>query len=275
MSSAPDGIAVKDLSVRRGKKLALQSVSAQLTRGEGMTGIVGPNGSGKSTLISAAYGALKPQSGNVTVDGSDLRNISTKHIARTIGVVAQMAPAEIPVSVWDYVSLGRLPHQNWAGMSSSEDAEWIEKSLANVGMLDHARSSLMELSGGETQRVNIARALAQNPRYLLLDEPTNHLDVHYQHSILQLVRDLGIPSVVVLHDLNLAARYCENILLFDAGTLAHAGTAAEVLTPEKIEPIYRMKVRRIEDSGRPHLVFSPGDADASPGNGPADYTLRS
>ena len=256
MSSA-GGIAVHDLSVRRGKTLALHSVDAQLTRSEGITGIVGPNGSGKSTLISAVYGALKPMAGRVTVDGTDVRALSTRAIAQTIGVVTQMTPTEVPVSVWDYVALGRLPHQNWMGVSSQNDREWIDNALVSVGMRSHAGKSLNELSGGEAQRINIARALAQNPRYLLLDEPTNHLDVHYQHSILQLVRDLGVPSVMVLHDLNLAARYCDEVLLFDSSTLAHVGPVAEVLTPEKIFPIYRMKVRTIDDSGTPHLLFSP------------------
>lgn len=256
--SADLGIEVRNLTVHRGSTIALRAVSAELTRSTGMTGIVGPNGSGKSTLISACSGALRPRTGTVTVDGTNIRSMSTKSLARTIGVVAQMTPSEVPMTVWDYVGLGRLPHQNWVGTSSATDHEWIEKSLVNVGMLGHARKTLNELSGGEAQRVNIARAFAQDPRYLLLDEPTNHLDVHYQHSILQLVRDLGIPSVVVLHDLNLAARYCDQILLFDAGSLAHTGPTTSVLVPENIAPIYRMQVRAIDDSGTPHLLFSPG-----------------
>ncbi|MCP3425362.1 ABC transporter ATP-binding protein [Rothia sp. AR01] len=239
-----------------GGRPALREATLETSPGR-VLGLIGPNGSGKTTLLRLLHGGLAPASGTVTVDGADLAALAPRELARSVAVVVQEGEGPSGLSVAEMVLLGRSPHLGALQREGREDRRIAEESLRRVGALGLAARPFAGLSGGERQRVLIARALAQRTEHLLLDEPTNHLDVRFQHEVLGLVRGLGATVVVVLHDLNLAARYCDDVVLLDAGRVVARGTPAEVLVPERLEGVYRIGVRRVELDGQLHLLFSP------------------
>ncbi|WP_432564157.1 ABC transporter ATP-binding protein [Kineococcus sp. SYSU DK003] len=229
-----------------------------LTAADGkVLGLLGPNGSGKTTLLRTLYGSLRPSAGTVHLDGVDVATLSTRELARRIAVVVQEHGGDLPLTVADMVLLGRTPHRGTFGGSTAQDLEVSADSLRRVGALGLANRGFSGLSGGEKQRVLVARALAQSSGHLLLDEPTNHLDIRYQHEVLDLVRGLGTTVVVVLHDLNLAAAYCDEVVLLREGAVHAAGTPGEVLVPENLEPVYEVDVRRLDTGDDIHLAFRP------------------
>jgi iron complex transport system ATP-binding protein len=256
------------ISFSYGSRDVLNRVDLHARHGE-VLGLVGPNGSGKSTLLRILYGSLAPHAGTVMLDHTELRRLNAQERARTVSVVVQETPGDLPLLVSDMVLLGRTPHQPRLGRRKARDEQAAAQALERVGMLGRADQSFELLSGGERQRVLIARALAQEATHLLLDEPTNHLDIRYQHEILKLVRDLAGTNnhaiVVVLHDLNLAAAYCDRVLLLNESRVVAAGTPSEVLVPEYLEPVYKIGVRRFPVDDGFQLVFSPFPV-ASPSN---------
>ncbi|WP_066588375.1 ABC transporter ATP-binding protein [Corynebacterium provencense] len=247
-------IEARDLAVRFGPVTAVDGVSLTVAD-HGVLGLVGPNGSGKTTLLRCLYGALGPTSGDVLLDGTSLSAMHRRAVARRIAVVAQEHhdPAT-PISVAELVMLGRLPHQGIMAQTTDEDRTTVVGALESVGLGALAARDVAVLSGGERQRALIARALAQQAGHVLLDEPTNHLDIRFQHDVLELVSELP-GAAVVLHDLNLAARYCDRIVVLDAGKVVAAGTPSQVLVPEILEPVYKVRVRRVEFDGEMHLLF--------------------
>src|SRR5699024_2533265 len=179
-----------------------------VTAGPGeVVGLIGPNGSGKTTLLRMLYRALTPTAGIVVLDDQPIGDMPSRALARAVAVVVQDSAGDLPLSVTDTVLLGRTPHLRSWQRESGSDIEIAAEALQRVGATYLAHRDFSELSGGEKQRVLIARALAQQATHLLLDEPTNHLDIHYQHEVLRLIRELGVTTILVLHDLNLAARY--------------------------------------------------------------------
>ncbi|MEX0426966.1 ABC transporter ATP-binding protein [Nocardioides sp. DS6] len=224
-----------------------------------MVGLVGPNGSGKTTFLRTLYGSLRPTAGLVTLDGDPVARLGPRRTARRVAVVAQERGGDLPVTVREMVLLGRLPHQGVFDRHSPDDHARAAAALARVGASHLADRRVDTLSGGEKQRVLIARSLTQDVRHLLLDEPTNHLDVRYQHDVLGLVAGLEVTTVVVLHDLNLAARYCDHVVLLDRGRVVASGSPGEVFTPATLEPVYGIGVTRVDVDGRLHLVFTPHD----------------
>ncbi|WP_149181636.1 ABC transporter ATP-binding protein [Streptomyces sp. TRM49041] len=220
-----------------------------------MTGLLGPNGSGKSTLLRILCGVLTPTSGVVTLDGESLGDLRRRDIARRVAVVEQQADTLVELTVADVVRLGRTPHRRAWTPPSAADEQAVSDALVRTGLAGSADRRWHTLSGGERQRVQIARALAQEPRELLLDEPTNHLDVQYQHDLLDLVRALAVTSVVALHDLNLAAMYCDHVVVLRQGRVVAAGTPRDVLTESLIADVYgvRVAVTDPESDGRPHI----------------------
>ncbi|QLY27903.1 ABC transporter ATP-binding protein [Nocardia huaxiensis] len=220
-------------------------------------GLIGPNGSGKSTLLRVIHRALRPRAGSVLIDDTPVTELRGRRLAAHLAVVTQDAPTDAPITVTDMVLLGRSPWASAFQGYSHADYTTAATALARVGARHLADRPFAALSGGERQRVLIARALAQQAAHLLLDEPTNHLDIHYQHELLSLVRGLDVTTLVVLHDLNLAARYCDSLILLDGGRIAAAGSVAEVLTPEVLEPVYRVRVERHHALGALHLIFGP------------------
>jgi len=219
----------------------LRGVDVHVDHGE-VLGLIGPNGSGKTTLLRTLFGALRPDQGQVLIGGVPLSRLSAREVAQRVAVVVQEPQGELMTSVADMVLLGRTPHLRMFSRPSRRDDDLAAASLQKVGALHLAHREVNSLSGGEKQRVLIARALVQEAECLLLDEPTNHLDIGFQHQILALVRGLGMTAVVVLHDLNLAARYCDRLVLLDQGQVRASGSAGEVLDPQVIEPVYRVAV---------------------------------
>jgi iron complex transport system ATP-binding protein len=238
-----------------GSHQVLHDVTLHADEGE-VLGLVGPNGSGKSTLLRVLHRALVPDGGTAHVDHEPVADLNPRQLARRIAVVVQEREADPQLTVIDEVLLGRSPFLPVFRQAGRRDREIAENALERVGAGHLAAREVATLSGGERQRVLIARALTQEPRLLLMDEPTNHLDVHYQHEVLHLVRSLGITVVVVLHDLNLAARYCDRLLLVDDGQVRAAGTPEEVLVPEIVEPVYRVTAQRATtDDGCIQMLF--------------------
>jgi iron complex transport system ATP-binding protein len=220
-------------------------------------GLIGPNGSGKTTLLRLLYGALRSGTGRVTVDGDELSTVAPREVARRLAVVVQETGGETALTVGEMVLLGRGPHLSTFQRTGAADHEIAARCLRRVGAAHLGTRAFAGLSGGERQRVLIARALAQEATHLLLDEPTNHLDIRYQHEILRLVRELGTCAVVVLHDLNLAARYCDDLVLLGAGGVVAAGAKQDVLDPAVLEPVYGIGIERLDVRGAIHLLFHP------------------
>ncbi len=253
---------IRSLSVNYGKHPALQGVSLEVGRGETLA-LIGPNGAGKTSLIRAASGVLKAQAGSVVVDGKDIRSLSPAERARRMAVVPQASNLPETFSVWQTVMLGRTPYLDWLGNPGLKDRQRVEWALERSGALGLAERPIGELSGGEQQRVLLARALAQDTPILLLDEPTTHLDLRYQSGLLSLVRELaserGLAVLMALHDLNLAALYANRVALLVGGRLQAAGSPAEVLTAGCLTAAYGVPVEVIQhpEYGTP-LVLPDG-----------------
>lgn len=244
---------------RRGKRTILHDIDITVQDGR-VLGLVGPNGSGKTTLLRCLFGSLKPDTGTVTVDGEALGEMNKKVLAHKLSVVTQEHESDMPVSIAELVMLGRLPYLGLTGKPTSEDEAIVEKSLRDVGAIDLATRDFSALSGGEKQRALIARGLAQRSTHLLLDEPTNHLDIRFQYDVMDLIALLPCASVVVLHDLNLAARYCDDVMLIHDGRVVATGPTEDVLRPELLEPVYRLPVRRIATEDGFVLTFRKASA---------------
>ncbi|MCV2445877.1 ABC transporter ATP-binding protein [Paracoccus sp. DMF] len=229
-------------------------VSLALRPGE-MLGLVGPNGSGKSTLLSLMAGLVRPDSGEIRLQGQPMARLRRRQIAQRLALVAQSAETGDRLSVQDAVELGRTP---WLGplrpWGPGDDAA-VAAALKAVGMAHLAARDWSTLSGGERQRVHIARAHAQQPRILLLDEPTNHLDIRHQLGILDLVAGLGTTTVIALHDLHHALR-CDRVLVMQAGRCVALGPPAETLTPALIRRIFGVEAELIPHPGGGRPVFA-------------------
>lgn len=249
-----------------GARLVLSEVGLTVSPGE-VVGLIGPNGSGKTTLLRTLSGALPPRRGQVLLHGRPLARLTARKIAQEIALVAQEPPGDLMLSVAETVLMGRTPHLGMFHRRSSHDEAIAERALTAMGVRHLAQQPISRLSGGERQRALIARALAQEAACLLLDEPTNHLDIGYQHQVLQLLRGLEVTTVVVLHDLNLAARYCDRLLLLHDSRVHASGTPDEVLRPELVEEVYRVGVEPVAAAdGTGQLLFhssAPTDAPST------------
>ena len=240
----------------RGGTLVVDGITLRPEPGT-TVGLLGPNGSGKSSLLRLLQGASRPDTGHVLLDDRPLTDWRRRDVARSVAVVTQHAETDADIVVRDVVRLGRTPHRPVWGGSSAGDEAAIDAALERVGLGDKADRLWRTLSGGERQRAQIARALAQEPRELLLDEPTNHLDIRHQLDVLALVAALPVTSIVALHDLNLAATYCDSVLVLGQGAVVAGGPPAEVLTPALIADVYEVRARVIPDAdtGRMTILF--------------------
>lgn len=237
---------VNDVSVTLARADIVKSVSLRVEDGR-FVGLIGPNGCGKSTLLKSIYKVVQPSAGSVVLGDADVLRASPKTVARMMGVVGQFNELSFDFTVREMVMMGRTPHKKLLDADSSEDERLVEEALLTVGMLPMAGRSFLSLSGGEKQRVVLARALAQQPRFLVLDEPTNHLDIKYQLQILSLVKSLGIGVLAALHDLELAAAYCDHLYLVKQGRIYAEGPPRSVLTREIISEVFEVDCQIYEN----------------------------
>jgi iron complex transport system ATP-binding protein len=226
----------------RGKPI-IRDISLSVKAGDRLA-IIGPNGAGKSTLLRCLYRGVRPQRGSVRLDGIDLWSIGPREAAHRIAVVLQETPGDFPFSVRDVVMMGRIPHRKGMARWSEEDHAATAAVLLRLELKHLALRQFASLSGGEKQRVLVARALAQEPELIILDEPTNHLDIRHQLEILELLKGLGRTIITTLHDINLAADFATHIAVLDSGRLIGHGLPDEVLTAERISSAFRVEARR-------------------------------
>jgi iron complex transport system ATP-binding protein len=251
-------IKAKDIIFGYEKQPLFERLNVVIERGE-FVGLVGPNGSGKTTFLNLLTRVLKPSSGRVFIDGADIHSISARQLARKVAVVPQESTIIFPFTVREIVLMGRAPHLR-SILEKDEDFSIVEDAMGMIGIAHLADRPITQLSGGERQGVIIARALAQMPEILLLDEPTAFLDIRHQVGIYDILtrlnRERKMTIVAVSHDLNLAAHYCERILVFKQGELKYDGKPDTAITPDIVREVYEADVivRRDEETGRPFVL---------------------
>jgi iron complex transport system ATP-binding protein len=234
----------------------LKGIDLAIDLGEVLS-IVGPNGSGKSTLLKCINRILKTKGNTVFVDGKDINKLNLKELSKIMGYVPQSSMSVFPFTVFDIVMMGRTPYIHWS--PSEQDYEIVAETLDFLGLSDLAMRHFNELSGGEQQKVIIARALAQQPKILLLDEPTSNLDIKHQLEILCILKDLAQSKhcsiIVAMHDLNMASRFSDKMLMLKKGCIFAVGTPEKVLTEENIEAVYGIKAKVTKSiMGKPQVV---------------------
>ena len=265
MRSRSSGVLLQGVSFSYFNGFVLQDISLTISAGE-MVGLLGPNGCGKTTLIKIASGVLSPALGDVFLDGTRIRKMSRKQVARRVAVVPQYFRMPFDFKVAEVALLGRTPFVRGLTGETSEDRAIVEEALKLVGMYDLRRRYFNDLSGGEQQKVILAMALAQEPEILLLDEPTAHLDINHQVEILELVRGLnreqGVTVVAAMHDLNLASLFFDRLVMLKEGALFADGPPRGVLTEENVRDVFSASVRigSHPTAPVPHIVVLPRDA---------------
>ncbi|MEU4834584.1 ABC transporter ATP-binding protein [Streptosporangium sp. NPDC023615] len=252
-------VTVEDVSVRVGGRDLVHRVSLEVAEGE-MLALAGPNGAGKSTLLRTLYRARRPTGGRVLLDGEDVWRMPARRLARRLAAVLQESGGDFELSVYDVVAMGRTPHKRAFDGDDATDRAIVADALERLDLAGLAYAPFDRLSGGEKQRALIARALAQRPATMVLDEPTNHLDLRHQLDALNLVRGLGVTAVVALHDLNMAAAFCDRVCVMDAGRVVALGTPADVLTPALLAEVYRVdaEVAIHPETGVPQVSLRTG-----------------
>lgn len=235
---------VEDVEVCLGNSTVLEGISFNANNGE-FIAVIGPNGSGKTTLLRAMAGLLRPENGRILVNGVTLQNMPSRDLARALAVVPQDTGVNFGFTALEIVLMGRNPHLRRFQSEGKRDIEIARKAMELTKTWQLADRRIDEVSGGERQRIVIARALAQEPELLLLDEPTSNLDIAYQIEIMELLKRLtreGIAVIAAIHDLNLAAQYCSKLILLDHGKISISGDAGEVLTAENIKKVFHASV---------------------------------
>jgi len=245
---------IQDAAWKAGGKLILDGVSIDARPGE-MLGLLGRNGSGKSSLLRLICGLRPLARGVITLDGRDIAGFSRRDLAQRLALVEQQATTDAPMTALDVVRLGRTPHRGALSAWARHDEAAVAEALRATDLWEKRGQAWHTLSGGERQRVQIARALAQEPSELLLDEPTNHLDIRHQLDLLALLRRLAVTTVVALHDMNLAAAFCDRLVVLDRGRVAAMGSVAEVLTPELIRTVFGVTAQVSYRAERPQIAF--------------------
>ncbi|MBU4265632.1 MAG: ABC transporter ATP-binding protein [Candidatus Altiarchaeales archaeon] len=246
---------INDVEFRYASTPIIENICIEVAPSE-IVIICGPNGVGKSTLIRCINRILKPRNGGILLDGLEIKNMSMIEIARQIGYVSQSSSNVFPVTVFDMVLMGRRPHIGWR--SSEMDEEKVVKVLKLMEIEDLALCDFNELSGGQQQKVIISRALAQEPDVLLLDEPTSNLDIRHQLEVMEIIKNLaaekGISVIMAVHDLNLASRYADKVIMMKDGSIFSAGDPTSVLTHENIFSVYGVIAVVKNESGKPYIV---------------------
>jgi iron complex transport system ATP-binding protein len=234
---------------------ALKDVGIDLNKGEVLS-IAGPNGAGKTTLLKCILGIVKPDKGIILIDGRDASRMKRPHLAKRISYVPQASPSKFPISVFDAVLMGRRPYIAWK--PSQKDLEVVADVLRSMDLEDVALRDFDQLSGGQKQKVLLARAFAQDTDYLLLDEPTSNLDLRHQMEVMEMISGMvkrkGMAAMLAMHDLNLASRFSDTIVMLNAGKIFCAGEPPQVMTVENIRSVYGVEATISESNGHPHIV---------------------
>ena len=256
-------LSIEKITYSINSKLIVDGVDLGVEEGS-FVGLVGPNGCGKSTLLKNIYKVYTPDSGNVYIDGKDLAELSSRETALEMSVMQQENVVEFDMSVYDMVMLGRFAHQKMFGNDMAQEKKIVEDAIEEVGLTGYEQRSFLSLSGGEKQRTLVARALVQQAKLIILDEPTNHLDIGYQYQIMTILKNQGLTVFSSIHDLNIAACYCDKIVLMKAGKIVDIGTPWEVLVPERIKELFGVDARITvnEVTNRPNIMFTPADSFA-------------
>jgi iron complex transport system ATP-binding protein len=236
----------------------IDDINLEIKKDE-FVGLVGPNGCGKSTLLKNIYRIYQPDKGKIFLDGEDIHKIKDREFAKKMSVMVQENSVEFDLTVLDMVMMGRFAHKKLLQDSTKQDTALARKYLAEVGMEEYEERSFLSLSGGEKQRVLLARALSQEADLIVLDEPTNHLDIKFQYQIMDLLKSQDITVFTSVHDLNIAAIYCDRIIVLKKGKFVTAGTPEEILTPDLIRYLYDMDsiITISEVTGKPQIQFLP------------------
>ena len=233
------------------------------------TGIIGPNGSGKSTFLKQVYGVLKPTSGVIFLHGEDISGMTNRKRAENMGVLAQENFTEFPFNVEEVTAMGRSMYHTLFQGENDTDKAIVNPVLKQVNMEDKRKQCYATLSGGEKQRVLLARALAQETKLLIMDEPTNHLDIGHQFQIMEFLKTLDMTILSAIHDLNLAARFCDYLILLHQGAILAQGTPKEVLTKEILRNVFHICAEMREQDGRIVIDFISSVHTAN-----ADHTAK-
>lgn len=247
-------ITIKDLSFSYGSNKILEDLEIVVGDSE-VLGLIGPNGSGKTTLIKCIDRILKPK-GSIFLDGRNIEAMGRQDIARYIGYVPQSSTSVLSTTVFDTILMGRRPHMGWR--VAEEDIDRVVETMELLNIEEFALKDFNELSGGQKQKVLIARALCQEPEVLLLDEPTSNLDLKHQLEVMEIIRDLvrktGISAVMAIHDLNLASRYADTLVMLKKGRIYATGDPVSLLTSENIKSVYSVEVVVIDSFETPYVV---------------------
>jgi len=258
-------LSIQSVSIAYGDNLVVRGVDVEIAAGE-IVAVIGPNGAGKTSIIRAVSGSIPLIAGKIWIDGEDAETLSVKERAKRIAVVPQARQMGGAYSVNQAVMMGRTAHMNWLGKESQYDYDCVKNALEQTGLIALADRQIAQLSGGEQQRVLLARALAQKTPILLLDEPTNHLDLHHKYHLLDLVKqlvfDFQLTLMVAMHDLNMVSQIATRIALLINGEIQTLGFPDDVLTKEIIEEAYQVSVEIIHD---PHtnkpVIIARGETE--------------
>lgn len=251
-------IQVENLSYSIEKHPILKDISITFDAHK-IYGLIGPNGSGKSTLLKHLYRVIPTQKGQIYFDGQALESISVRETAQKIGVMGQFTRMDFDFTVHEIALMGRTPYKKSFDEDSEKDLQLTEAALKEVGMWSAKDRYFNTLSGGEQQRVMLARALIQEPELLILDEPTNHLDIKYQLELLKIVKKLGIGVIAALHDMNLAAAFCDEICILQDGRLIEVGSPKDILKPDILARVYGVASKvTYNQEGIPHIQYDMG-----------------
>jgi iron complex transport system ATP-binding protein len=251
-------LSVESVSWAVDKQSILNNISFDVARGD-IIGIIGPNGAGKTSLLKCILNQYKNWQGGIKLKNKKISDYKPHELAQTFALVVQNSPPIFDLNVYDVVRMGLLPYKSLFARDNDVDKKDIIRALEKVGLASSQAKFFNTLSGGEQQRVLIAKALVQKAKILVLDEPTNHLDIFYQHQILQLVKALNITVIMTIHDLNLAAHYCNRLLLLDKGNLVSDNSVDQVLKPELLTKVFGLPCYRddAQHCGVPRVYFYP------------------
>ena len=247
-------LSIEHLNLSIKQRTLLEDISLKTKDGQ-FVGLIGANGSGKSTLLKTIYKTLKPDSGEIYLDELNILHSSEKKVAQNLSVVSQFNELSFDLTVKQMVMLGRTPHKRLLEQENKQDLQIVELALNKTNLLEYQDRSFLSLSGGEKQRVILARAIAQEPQFMILDEPCNHLDIRYQLEIMEIVKNLDIGILAALHSLEDACRYCDELYVLKHGNIIAHGKPKEILTETLIEKVYGVKCKIYQNPITQQLGF--------------------